>query len=173
MANRIDSSVAEREGALGGARARRSGLTGVFQTLAVEHAEARSLIERVREAPAQRATLWPKIRIALLAHEKAEVRELYPVLRAQPGLETFADRHDAEAKELEDLIARLDSVDVASVSWAAMFEHLAGLVSEHAAAEEQGIFPIAMRAIGPQRSAEIDERFRAARQRIALTGLNK
>ena len=166
MANRIDTSIAERDDVLDGPRAHLDALTGIFLTLARQHAEIRAMIGRVREAPAERAVLWPQIRVSLLAHERGEVRELYPVLRAQPGLETFADHHDAEAKELEEVVARLDSIDVASVAWAAMFEHLAELFTEHVSAEEQGIFPIAMHVLGADRAAEIDERFHAARRRI-------
>ncbi len=143
--------------------ARRPVLTGIFKTLTEQHRELLALLER-EDIIEQ----WPLIRVELLSHERAEVRELYSVLREHAGLESIADHHDADAKEIEAMIHHLDAMEVASPAWARLFGQLADSVIEHALAEEQGIFPIAQRALGEARSLEIDERFRAAHRRIAL-----
>ena len=167
MSNRIDTVVAKGKGLIKGLRARRDGLTGVFRTLAEQHTEVATLIERLEADASKRATLWPKIRIELLSHERAELSEVYPVLREHAETTALADRHEAEAQELEDLIYELDDEDIESEDWGAVFDQLAGTVLDHAEEEEKLIFPVAQRVIGEMRAKELVEPFLTAKRMIA------
>lgn len=167
MANRMDTLVSKTKGVAKGVKARIDGLHGVFATLAKQHGEAASLLDAVVSDKSKREDLWPTIRETLLAHEKSEMQELYPVLRSLPETTRLAERHDAEAKEMETMIERLDAMNIQSAEWGVLFERLADTVKYHAVQEEEKrIFPVAQDAIGETRAKEIDEKFQATFEKL-------
>ena len=146
---------------------RSDGLVGVFSTLAEQHDQAAALLARLQQDPGSRAEQWPVVRRELVSHEHSEVRELYPVLRQFEATRGFADRHDAEARELDALICRLDDLDVRSNAWAQALDKLVSTVLHHAKEEEEGkIFPAAQEAIGEARAVELDAKLLLAKQQI-------
>jgi hemerythrin superfamily protein len=163
----MDAALAHGAGKLKAVKPRLDGLTGVFKTLAEQHGEVASLLERVRGNPEKRTELWPVIRRLLLAHERGEVRELYPVLRMHDATAGFADHHDTEARELEQMIGRLDGVPAMSDAWGAQFDRLADTVIRHADEEETQIFPTAQDVLGEARAQELDSTVQLARSQIA------
>jgi hemerythrin superfamily protein len=167
MPNRMHSSPSNDTSTKRGVRARRGELHGVFKTLAKQHAEVTALIDRVEADPSQRASLWPKIRIELISHERGELREVYPVLREHAETEQLADQHEAEAQELEALIDQLDNTELESDDWDGLFDQLAGTVLDHAEQEETEIFPLAQRVLSGQMVEDLEDRFLAAKQQIA------
>ena len=80
MANPIDIAVSKAKGMERAMEARRDGLVGVFQTIAGQHGEVASLIDRIKDDVRKRDSLWPRVRAALLAHEQAEIKTVYAVL---------------------------------------------------------------------------------------------
>ena len=169
MPNRMDSIIAKSSGTAKAVEARFRGLVGVFKALAEEHGEAGALLKRLKSDPARRADLWPKIRQELLSHEKAELREVYPVLREYAETRALADRHDAEASELSALIDRLEATSIAAPEWDPMLDRLIDLVEHHVEQEERDIFPKAQQAIGTERAKAIEPRFLAAKKQAAQT----
>lgn len=168
MTSRMDTALSHGAGKIKAVKARLEGLTGVFKTLAEQHGEVASLLERVRATPEKRADLWPTIRRQLLAHERGEVRELYPVLRMDPATMAFANHHDDEARELEQMIGRLDVLPIMSEAWGTMFERLTETVLHHASEEEDQIFPAAQQVLGEARTEELDSTVQRAQQQTAM-----
>ena len=166
MPNRMDHVVAKTKGAAKSVKAHAEGLTGLFATLAKQHGEASSLLHAVIADSKKRDELWPQIRAALLSHERAEMRVLYPELRMHDELRALANRHDAEASELERMIHDLDEVDIQSDTFGNLFERLADTVTRHAAEEEKTIFPHAQRVIGKDRAKELDPKFLATQKSL-------
>jgi hemerythrin superfamily protein len=166
MANQIDTLLAKGRGKIKAMKARLEGVVGVFKTLTEQHGEVESLLGSVRNDADKRQDLWPKIRTELLSHEGAEVQEVYPVLRAHEPTRALADQHDAEVKEMEQLIGELDATEISSDAWGKLFNRLADTVEAHANEEETEIFPIAQSVLGAERAKQIDGRFLAAKQRI-------
>ena len=119
MANPIDTLAAKVKAAQKGMEARREGLVGVFHTLAKQHGEASALIERLKNDASKRDALWPKIKLALLAHEKAELEVVYPVLADYPAMKAFVAQHAREASDLEAMILRLDDRSIVGDAWGA------------------------------------------------------
>jgi len=167
MPTRMDSMISHGMGKVKAAKARLTGLVGVFKTLAEQHGQVAALLERVRGNTDKRSELWPKIRVELISHERGEVREVYPVLRTQAQTRALAEHHDDEARELEQLITTLDATDIASEAWAELFDRLADTVISHANEEEEKIFPPAQDALGEDRAKELERAFLAAKQQIA------
>lgn len=123
-------------------------MVGVFELLAAQHREMQALLEQVLAADGERALLWPECRRQLVSHERSEVRELYPVLRANPATRALADHHDDEARQLDAVISLLNTLPVASARWLEVFRELANTVIAHAAEEEAQLFPEAQQALG-------------------------
>jgi hypothetical protein len=162
MANPIDIVTAKVKGAQRGMEARREGLVGVFQTLARQHGEAAALVDRVKGDPDKRGSLWPKIKIALIAHEQAELAAVYPALAHHRELQDLVERHGREARSLEDMITRLDSTTVDRDEWMSLLVSLGETVRAHAAYEEDDIFPTALEAIGAHAAKQLEDAFKAA-----------
>jgi hemerythrin superfamily protein len=169
MPNPVDTMISKGKGAIKSIQARLEGLQGVFRTIAQQHGEVSALLKRVEHDADKRQDLWPKIRMELLSHEHAELREVYPVLRQHAATRALADHHDADARELEQMIARLDRLDIESEAWGALFSELTDAVVAHAAEEEQVIFPAAQEAIGEVLAEDMDRRFLAAKRQLEGT----
>ena len=169
MPNRIDSMLSHGMGKVKAVKARLSGLVGVFQTLAEQHGEVTALLERAKTSDEKFTELWPTNRRELLSHEKAEMREVYPVLRARDATRQLAEHHDAEAAKLEQLIANVDELAVASPARRELFQQLIDTVIEHAHEDETDIFPKAQEAIGKSQAEDLNAKFLGAKRQIAAT----
>jgi hemerythrin superfamily protein len=160
----MDSIMAKGAGKAKGVRARLEGLTGVFKRLVEQHAELRVLLKRLQDDPDRMADVWPEIRRDLMSHERAEMKEVYPLLRDHPQTRALADHHDEEAAEIERLVAEIDAADD---DWRPIYIRLIGAVTRHASEEDEIIYPKAQRALGEKLAKELDERYIAAQQRFA------
>jgi hemerythrin superfamily protein len=167
MPNRMDSIVSQGMGKMKAVKARLSGLVGVFKTLAEQHGEVAALLERGKASDEKFTQLWPTIRRELISHEKAELREVYPVLRARDATRPLADHHDAEASKLEQLIASVDDLAIASPARRDVYQQLIDAVLHHAHEEESDIFPKAQDAIGKDQAEALEPKFLTAKQQIA------
>src|SRR5262249_23227849 len=93
MPTPIDSMMSRGLGKVKVVKARFLGLVGVFKTLTKQHGEITALLELAKISDHKFTELWPKIRQELLSHEKAEVREVFPELRAYAATRALAGRH--------------------------------------------------------------------------------
>ncbi len=166
MPTSMDQVISKGAGLAHELKARMDGLVGVFATLAEQHGEAGALLKRAQADESKRTELWPSIRAALKAHEEAELREVYPVLREYAELKAFADRHETEAGLLGQMIDRMDATDPTSPHFAALLDRLIGLVETHADEEEKDIFPNAQAVIGEERAKELAPKFLATAERV-------
>jgi hypothetical protein len=165
MANPIDILAAKTKGLEKAMAARREGLVGVFRTLAKQHGEAGALIDRIKNDAGKRESLWPKLRVALMAHEHGELDAVYPALEHYHELKQFTQRHGEEAKALEATIKRLDALSIESDEWGSVFGTLADMITSHVAEEENEIFPVSLDAIGSDRAKDLDDAFKAAHKK--------
>jgi len=167
MPNRIDSILSTGAGKVKAFRARLSGLTGVWRTLAEQHGEVAMLMERAKVSDEKFTALWPTIKRELLSHEKAEVREVFPTLRTNPKTRPMADHHDAEANQLEYLIRTIDELAIGAAARKEAYQKLVETVLHHAKEEESEIFPAAQKAFGDEVATRLDKAFRATKRRVA------
>lgn len=169
MPNRIDSMLSHGMGKVKAVKARLSGIVGVFKTLAEQHGEVTMLLERAKTSDEKFTELWPTIRRELLSHEKAEIREVYTVLRARDATRQLAEHHDAEAAQLEQLIANLDEIAVTSPARRDLFQQLIDTFMEHTREEETDTFPKAQEAIGKSQAEALEAKFLSSKRQIAAT----
>jgi hypothetical protein len=169
MPNRMEKVASDVMGAVKVAKAKIEGLSGVFQHLTREHGEVTALLLRLKTSsdPKVRAELFPKIRSELLAHEKGELAEVYPMFRQHTELMHFADEHGREAGRLELQIAALSAIGYEDASWADRFAKLFDLVAAHTKEEENHFFPAAQRVLGPQTAELLLTRYERAKAHAA------
>lgn len=142
-------------------------LVGVFRVLAEQHRESAALIQQIQTSPGRRGALWPTLRQALVSHEHAEVRELFPVLRQVGETRGLADHHDDEARDLDAMIGRIDRTPPASEAWGALFDQLVQTIKAHVAEEETTIFPAAQAALGERAAQQLELTVLDAKQKLA------
>jgi hypothetical protein len=156
-------------GGMKAAKATFEGLAGVFKQLTQEHGEVLALLMRVKMSSDVdvRRNLFPTIRTQLLAHERGELREVYPAFSQHPDLEGMARNHDAEAGQLERALDELSSTDYEDESWDTKFERLVGLVQHHTKEEEDEYFPAANRILGKDEAERLKGRYLDAKTQAA------
>jgi hemerythrin superfamily protein len=134
--------------------------TDVIELLLADHEEAKALLGRFDHTePSERAAYFYEVVNALVRHEVAEERVVYPIIRHDvPDGEKDAKARIAEQSEVEKLLVGLEKLDASSEEFAAEFATLRGKVLEHAGAEEATTFPLL-------------EQMEDAESRLALGGL--
>ena len=165
MPNTVEKVASGLMGAAKDVEAGFKGLTGVFMHLMEEHGKVGALIKRVSMSSdeAVRAKLYPTIRRELMAHEKGELKVVYPALAEFPETAAIASAHAHHASEIEAAIAELDALSFNTASWAPAFERLAKLVNQHVEQEESNYFPKAQQVLGEDRAKRLLDAFEAAK----------
>src|SRR5690606_15007264 len=77
---------------------------GVFTVLIDEHRQMAALLEQISACndTEERAERWNRLRCDLLAHEHAEIQEIYP--RLNGSSEAILGEHARDVQQLESLI---------------------------------------------------------------------
>lgn len=165
MPNRVQEIASRGLGAMKALKATVTGVTGVFKRLSEEHGAVTALLVRVKSSsdPAVRRELFPTIRSELLAHERGEMRVIYPAFRLRPELQAIAEEHDAEAGLLEQKLEQLRATDAGDASWKGKFDQLVELVSHHTKKEENDYFRKASRILGKEESQRLLSAYEASK----------
>jgi hypothetical protein len=173
MTSKLEEIGSKAAGVAKGAVAAVSGLTGVFRRLAQEHGEVTALMLRVKasSSPDVRCELIPTIRKELLAHEQAELHEVYRVFLQHDDTRAFAEAHERDASQLQTVLDELMGIAVDDSAWDRTFDHLFELVQAHVKCEEHEYFPVGQRAFAP-RTDEMLARYDVIRAQ-ALRDLNR
>lgn len=149
-------------GKVKGARQAMTGGAGIFERLATEHGEISTMIRRVavsRDKSRIRAELFPRIRRDLLAHARAEEKEVYSSFRAIPELAERAAHAADEHHEIEHMLDELHRMPMDEDAWSTKFRELMRLVQRHVIEEELTIFPKAKKSFTRSQSEELEGRY--------------
>ena len=167
MPNTVERVASGVMGAAKDVKAGFKGLSGVFMHLMEEHGKVGALIKRVglTDDVEVRSKLYPTIRTELLAHERGELKAVYPALAEFPETAAIASAHAHNASEIEAAIVELDALAFQSPSWPSAFERLAKLVDQHVDQEESEYFPQAQKVLGDERAKQLLPEFEAAKKR--------
>jgi hypothetical protein len=165
MPSRVEEMASKAAGAMKAAKAVVEGLSGVFKLLTREHGEVSALLMRVNLSSdiRVRQDLFPTIRRELLAHEKGELREVYPAFEANSELRAMAVEHDREARELEQILSELYATSYDDPGWGPRFRQLVEAVKHHTAQEEDKFFPAASRILGKEAAGHMQSRYEACK----------
>jgi hypothetical protein len=166
MPNPLENVTAKVVKKTAAVAARIEGLKGVFVTLAEQHHELGSLLERLEATSdfTHRVDLWRDIRRELISHEQGELAVIYPALDATDEAREIAQTHSTDTGELERQVSNVDHTPVQSDEWEAALGVLIAKVREHVELEENELFPRAQRALGEDASRQLEEPFRVAKE---------
>ena len=141
---------------------------GVFKKLTEEHREIGALLMRVKATsdPEVRRALFPKLRTEMLAHDKGEIREVYPAFDQYSELQPMAKEHNVEAMQLERSLEQLSGVPPTDASWGPLFDKLVELAVQHTREEEDEYFPAAERVLGRDEAERLQGRYEAAKAEV-------
>jgi hypothetical protein len=144
------------------------GVTGVFKQLMREHGEVTALLRRVKMSsdPAVRQELFPTIRAELVAHEKGELIEIYPLFRKHESLAGYAEMHERDSGALERQLQRLSAMPYDDPGWASAFDDLVDAVARHVKEEESEYFPVASRTLGKKVTEALIVRYEAKKKAL-------
>lgn len=160
--------VGKAIGKLKGARQQMTGGTGIFARLASEHGEISTMIRRVAASGSHskiRDELFPEIRRQLLAHARAEEKEIYSVFRQIPELSEQMSKSTDEHHEIERMLDELENMNKSSDQWIEKFRGLMGLVQRHVMEEEMQVFPKAKAELDRERSQELERIYLDAKEK--------
>lgn len=148
----------------------RQALHGVFAQLSTEHLEALTLIKKLSNAttPDERRKWWARVQTVLVAHERAELQEVYNEFEAYPSLRVIIDDHAHQAHRLESLVAELNSLQFDNSDWPLVLRRLEASVRQHVVEEETEFFPRAQDAIGDQKAKELTIPYLTAKRSFVL-----
>ncbi len=168
MPGRVEEMASKAAGAMKALKATVTGLSGVFKQLTKEHGEVSALLLKVELSsdPKVRRELFPTIRRELLAHEKAELREVYPAFEGHPELKDMAMEHDREARELEQILSELHATPCEDEGWGPRFAQLVEAVKHHTSQEESQFFPAASRVLGKEAAERMQSRYEACKEAL-------
>lgn len=172
MSNILEHAVAKAAAKLGVVPTPTRGLHGVFKRLSEEHQETSKLLRRAALATdvETRAKFWSLLRDDLIAHEQAELQEVYPDFEWHPSLVDVVQTHDEDAEQLQSLVRTLDTLTFDGAHWEPTLLKLEAIMNAHAEREEELFFPQVQNIIGKDRAEELDGRYVATKK--ALLGIS-
>ena len=134
----------------------------VIKVLLEQHAQIHDLVEGVMSSSGERKReSFDALRALLAVHETAEEMVLRPVSSeiAGPGL---ADARNHEEAEANQVLAKLEAMDVDSPDFDTEFAAFQNAVDAHAEAEEQGEFPAILETCTVEQRQQMGKRIKAA-----------
>ncbi len=150
--------------------------TGIFATLAEEHADLERLIAELADLDDDdirgRRELFTRIAYRLAAHADAEDVVFYSVLEEHP--ETLHEALDArrEHARIEALVEALRGIPLDHEAWMDGFLRLQYAVRQHFENEQHELYPCAHALLSEDAARELDEKYRARRYAVPRAALH-
>jgi hemerythrin superfamily protein len=177
MPKGLERATALGAGKAQAVKARLRGLSGVFTTLAEQHAEIKALLEHILKTDdsVKQSELWRTVRKELLSHESAEASEVYPTVATVQDDHDAARRHEIAAEGLESAVERVQAEPFGSQSFRENLEALLESVTQHTEEEENDYFPRVLGAIGKEQAEDLTQRFMTFKEErmLALSELDE
>ena len=140
----------------------------VVAVLLEQHARIRELFAEVKAAPDHaRAEVFDRLRALLAVHETSEELVLRPAAD-DDAWKQVAHARNAEEKEANEVLARLEDLDPATESFMSQLEAFEKAVDQHAEAEETQEFPQVLAACDQEQRQKMGERLLSV-QKMAPT----
>jgi len=141
------------------------GRGGVFAKLKRDHAEVLEMMKAVIEAGDDvqpRRELYPELKVALLAHTRAEQQEFYSVLSQHDQLRPHAEQGQRDHEKIEQIFDQLDSLNESDPQWLTTFKELQSNVVQHVQWEENQVSKAVQDVLTDDQIKEMGEKFESA-----------
>lgn len=139
----------------------------IFEALRVSHDRQRQYIDavlRTQGASKERREAYKQLKDELYAHETAEERHFYIPLMAHDNGVDLSRHAIAEHHEMDELLEKLDDLEMSSSAWLTTARALGDKVLHHLEEEEQRFFQMAGKLLTDKQKNELagkyDQEFR-------------
>lgn len=144
--------------------------------LVEDHREFESVfrsLERMSPGDPGRRAVADCMIVDLVRHAVAEEEYLYPITRMYlPDGDAIAQREIRQHGEAEEIMKRLELLDVQDPHFDATLQHLIDTLRAHMREEEQEVFPRLAALASPERLQELGDKINTAR-RLAPPGVHR
>ncbi|MGW5649506.1 hemerythrin domain-containing protein [Saccharopolyspora sp. NPDC003752] len=141
---------------------------GMVDVLVTDHREVEQAFadyERGGLSDEQRRELVDHIITELVRHSVAEEQYLYPTARETlPNGDEVADKEIAEHAEAEEVMKRLESMDVADAGFDDLMAQLIRDIRQHVEEEERDLFPRLEQACNADELMDLGKKIQAAKK---------
>ena len=139
----------------------------IFEALRVSHDRQRQYIDAVLRTQGdskERREAYKQLKDELYAHETAEERHFYIPLMAHDNGVDLSRHAIAEHHEMDELLEKLDDLEMSSSAWLTTARALGDKVLHHLEEEEQRFFQMAGKLLTDKQKNELagkyDQEFR-------------
>lgn len=134
----------------------------IFEALRMSHDKQRKYVDAVLRTSGEtqeRVEAYQQLKEELYAHETAEERHFYiPLMAHENGVDL--SRHAiAEHHEMDELVEKLDEIEMSSSAWLNTARALGDKVLHHLEEEEQKFFQMAGKLLTEQQKSELAEQY--------------
>lgn len=140
----------------------------IFDTLRQDHAGVRNLVEELIAGEN-----WPEafydLKLALVAHNRAEETVFYDILNGIPNREELADIKTDEHHMAEEILQDLEEMSPQDHDWPTTLALLQSQIEAHVAEEETFVFALIGEHLSEDEADDLGERFERARSEIVQT----
>lgn len=139
----------------------------IYERLTEDHNKQRGLLGGVAETTGdtkERRRLFGQLKKELEAHANAEEQVFYAVLLAEPDGQEKARHSIVEHDEMNDLIAELEEMDMASGAWLNKFKELRHQAEHHVDEEEKEVFDRARKLLSDKEATDLVAKFDKRKQ---------
>jgi hemerythrin superfamily protein len=134
----------------------------VIRILLEQHARIRELFADVSSAEGEhKSQAFDELRALLAVHETAEEMVLRPVSKEAAG-ESVVDARNGEEAEANEVLKRLEKMDVSAADFDSLLAEFEKAVSAHAEAEESEEFPHILSSCDDAKRASLGKQLQAA-----------
>ncbi len=134
----------------------------IYERLTTDHDKQRGLLGGIGETSGdtkERRRLFGLLKKELEAHANAEEQVFYAVLLAEPDSQEKARHSIVEHDEINDLIAELEEMDMASGAWLTKFKELRHQTEHHVDEEEKEVFARARKLLSEKEATDLAAEF--------------
>jgi hemerythrin superfamily protein len=134
----------------------------VIRILLEQHARIRELFNDVKSAEGDhKEHAFAELRALLAVHETAEEMVLRPVT-SKAGGDAIAGARNEEEAEANEVLKKLESMDVTTADFDAQLTEFEKSVDDHAEAEEHEEFPVILRECDEKQRQSMGKQIKAA-----------
>src|SRR5690554_444785 len=136
----------------------------IFEALRNSHDRQRRYVDAVLRTSGdtdERRAVYKQLKEELYAHETAEEHHFYiPLMAYENGVDL--SRHAiAEHHEMDELLEKLDGIDMSSSAWLTTARALGDKVLHHLEEEEQRFFQMAGKLLSEKQKTELAHQYNA------------
>lgn len=136
----------------------------IFEALRVSHDRQRQYIDQVLATQGdstERRQAYKRLKEELYAHETAEERHFYIPLMAHDNGVDLSRHAIAEHHEMDEMLEKLDEIDMSSSAWLTTARALGDKVLHHLGEEEQRFFQMAGKLLTDKQKSELARKYDA------------